>query len=37
VGGIGLRIVIMWVEVWVSSPEPAVGEYWTPGTCQARL
>jgi hypothetical protein len=24
-------------EARVASPEPAVGGYWTPGTCQARL
>jgi DivIVA domain-containing protein len=24
----------MRVEMWVASPQPAVGGYWTPGTCQ---
>ena len=27
----------MRVEVWVSSPEPAVGVFTTAGTCQGRL
>ena len=27
----------MQVEVWVSSPEPAVGVFTTAGTCQGRL
>ncbi len=27
----------MRMEVWVSSPEPAVGGSATPGTCQVRL
>jgi hypothetical protein len=34
---IGLPIAGMQVEVWVASPEPAVGGSVTPGTCQARL
>ena len=27
----------MRVEVWVASPEPAVGVFTTAGTCQGRL
>jgi len=34
---IGLPTASMRVEVWVSSPEPAVGGSVTPGTRQARL
>ncbi len=31
-GGSGMR-----VEVWVPSPEPALGVFTTAGTCQGRL
>ena len=31
------RLVTLQVEMWVASPEPAVGVFTTAGTCQGRL